>query len=59
MIQLLIYIGVAAIILVAVWAILQRVPLDPALRNIIVIAAIVIVAILAVALLLRLPGVAL
>jgi hypothetical protein len=56
LVQLLIWTAVAVIILVAVYAILQRVPVDPAVRNIINIAVIAVVAIIVVIILLKFAG---
>lgn len=58
LVPLLVYIGVAAIVCVAVMAVLSKVQLDPAIRQIVIIALIVIVAILAIIFLVRLTGVA-
>lgn len=53
LVTLLIYIAVAAIIIVAAYAILSKVPMDPAVRNIVTIAIIAVVAIFAVIILLQ------
>jgi hypothetical protein len=56
LVSLLIWVAVAVIVLVAVYAILQRVPVDPAVRNIINIAVICVVAIVIVIILLKFTG---
>jgi len=53
LVTLLIYVAVLVIILVAVYAILQRVPVDPAVRNIINIAVIVLAVVIVIAILLQ------
>jgi hypothetical protein len=50
---LLILVAVVAIVIVALYAVMQRVEMDPAIKNIITIAIIVLVAVLAISVLLR------
>jgi hypothetical protein len=50
---LLILVAVVAIVIVALYAVMQRVEIDPAIKNIITIAIIVLVAVLAISILLR------
>jgi hypothetical protein len=53
---LLILVAVIAIVIVALYAVMQRVEMDPAVRNIITIAVIVLVAVLAIGVLLHSRG---
>lgn len=56
-VQLLALLGVAVIVLCAVWYLLSQVPLDPMARKMITIVVVVIVAIICVLFLLSLGGV--
>jgi len=56
LIELLILLGVLAIVITAAWFILQQMQLPEPIHRIVVIVLVVIVAVLAVILLLRLPG---
>jgi len=56
LVNLLVMVGVAVIVICVVWRLLSQVPLDPMMRKVITIAAVVIVAILCIYFLLSLTG---
>lgn len=56
LVTLLIWIAVLAIVVIAAYAILQKVTLDPAVRNIVNVALIAFVAIVAIVILFRFAG---
>lgn len=57
LVELLILLGVLAIVITAAWFILQQLQLPEPIHRIVVIVLVVVVAVLAVILLIRLPGV--
>ena len=54
LVDLLVWVGVLAIVLVAVWFVLSQIPLPEPIRQIVIIAVVVIVAIVAIIALLNL-----
>lgn len=56
-VNLVIWIGIIAVVLIAAYAIMTRVTMDPAMRNLIMVALIVVLAVIVIIFLLRLGGV--
>ena len=57
LIELLVLLGVLAIVVTAAWFVLQQMNLPEPIHRIVIIVLVVVVAVIAVILLLRLPGV--
>jgi hypothetical protein len=56
LVALLVWLAILVIVIIAAYAILQKVTLDPAIRNIVTVALIAVVAIIAIIVLLNLTG---